>query len=62
MTKRKKDKQRTTKLYTETKDLLTRAPLKTDGELGCSGKVSSSYSTCHTDTNVIWYGNSVGHQ
>jgi len=36
-----KDKQHTHK----TKDPVTRTPLKTGGELRCSGRVSSSYST-----------------
>ena len=36
------DKQRSTKHTYETKDRVTRTPLKTEGELGCSGRVSSS--------------------
>ena len=31
-----------------TKDRVTRTPLKTGGELRCSGRVSSSCSTCGT--------------
>ena len=37
-----KDKQRSTKHPYKTKDRVTRTPLKTGGELGCSGRVSSS--------------------
>jgi hypothetical protein len=40
-----KDKQDITQ---KTKDRVTRTPLKTNGELGCSGRVSSSYSTSDT--------------
>jgi len=40
-----KDKQRSTKHTYKTKDQVTRTPLKTWGELRCSGRVSSSYST-----------------
>jgi len=40
-----KDKQRSTKHTHETKDRVTRTPLKTGGELMCSGRVSSSCST-----------------
>jgi carbamoylphosphate synthase small subunit len=36
-----KDKQRSTKHTHKTKDRVTRTPLKTGGELRCSGKVSS---------------------
>ena len=39
-----KDKQRYTKHTYKTKDLETRTPLKTGGELRCSGRVSSSCS------------------
>jgi len=47
MAKRKvqKDKQRSTKHTYQTKDRVTRIPLKTGGELRCSGRVSSSCST-----------------
>jgi hypothetical protein len=41
----KKDKQRSTKHTYKTKDRVTRPPLKTGGELRCSGMVSSSCST-----------------
>jgi hypothetical protein len=40
-----KDKQRSTKHTHKTKDRVTRTLLKTGGELRCSGRVSSSYST-----------------
>jgi hypothetical protein len=45
---RQKDKQRSTKHTHKTKGRVTRTPLKTRGELGCSGKVSSSCSTSGT--------------
>jgi len=52
MAKRKrtnlKDKQRSTKHTYKTKDRVTRTPLKTRGELGCSEKVGSSCSTSYT--------------
>ena len=37
-----KDKQRSTKHTHKTKDRVTRTPLKTAGELRCSGRLSSS--------------------
>ena len=43
-----KDKQRSTKHTYKTKDRVTRTPLKTGGELMCSGRLSSSYSTSGT--------------
>jgi len=43
-----KDKQRSTKHIYKTKDRVTRTPLKTRGELRCSGRVSSSWSTSGT--------------
>jgi hypothetical protein len=46
--KAQKDKQRSTKHTQKTKDRITRAPLKTGGELKCSGRVSSSCSTSGT--------------
>jgi len=54
----KKDKQRTTKHTHTTKDRVTRTPLKTGGDLMCSGEVRSSCSTCGTrrvnlDTNPV---------
>ena len=46
--KGQKDKQRSTKHTYKTKDRVTRTPLKTGGELRCSGRVSSSCSICAT--------------
>jgi hypothetical protein len=43
-----KDKQRSTKHTYKTKDRVTRTPLKTGGELMCSGRVNSSCSTSYT--------------
>jgi hypothetical protein len=43
--KGQKDKQQSTKHTYKTKDQVTRTPLKTGGELRCSGRVSSSCST-----------------
>jgi hypothetical protein len=43
-----KDKQRSTKHTYKTKDWVTRTPLKPGGELGWSGRVSSSCSTSDT--------------
>ena len=43
-----KDKQRSTKHTYNTKDRVSRTPLKTGGELGCSGRVGSSCSTSDT--------------
>ena len=43
-----KDKQPSTKHTYKTKDRVTRTPLKTGGELRCSGRVSSSCSTSDT--------------
>jgi len=51
MVKRKKvqkDKQRSTKHAHETKDRVTRTPLKTGGEFRCSGRVDSSCFTSGT--------------
>jgi hypothetical protein len=42
----RKDKQRSTKHYTENKDRATQKPLKTGDELGCFGRVNSSCSEC----------------
>ena len=42
------DKQRFTKHTHKTKDRVTRTPLKTGGELRCSGRVGSSCSTSGT--------------
>ena len=46
--KGQKDKQRSTKHTHKTKDWVTRTPLKTEGELRCSGRVSISCSTSGT--------------
>ena len=43
-----KDKQQSTKHTYKTKDRVTQTPLKTGGELRCSGRVSSSCSTIDT--------------
>ena len=40
-----KDKQRSTKHTHKTKNRVTRAPLKTEDDLRCSGRVDSSCST-----------------
>jgi hypothetical protein len=42
------DKQRSTKHTYKYKDRVTRTPLKTGGELRCSGRVSSACSTSGT--------------
>jgi len=43
-----KDKQRSTKHTHQTKDRVKQTPLKTWGELMCSGRISSSCSTSGT--------------
>jgi hypothetical protein len=43
-----KDKQRSTKHTHKTKDRVTRTPLKSGGELRCSGRVNSSCSNSDT--------------
>ena len=53
-----KDKQRLTKHTYKTKDRVTRTPLKTGGELRCSGRVvhyCSTSGTCHVNlvTNPV---------
>ena len=48
-----KDKQRSTKYTHKTKDRVKRTPLKTGGELMCSGRVGSSCST--SDTRRVNY-------
>jgi hypothetical protein len=67
------DKQRSTKQTHKTKDRVTRTPLKPKGLKG-SGRVSNLCSTGGTrhgnlvtnpvlnETNIIWYGNRIGHQ
>ena len=56
--KEQKDKQRSTKHYTENKRSSNTSSLQTGGEVRCSGMVNSSCSTCGTccvslDTNEI---------
>ena len=46
--KEQKDKQRSTIQTHKTKDRVTRIPLETGGELGCSARISSSCSTSGT--------------
>jgi len=46
MTKRKRTNNDLQNIKQKTKDRATRTPLKTGCELRCSGKVSSSCSTC----------------
>jgi hypothetical protein len=47
------DKQRSTKHTHKTKDRVTRIPLKTEGEMRCSGRVSSSCSTSGTRRVIL---------
>jgi hypothetical protein len=49
----KKDKQRSTRHTHKTKDRVTQTPLKTIGELGCSGRVSSDTRRVNLDTNPV---------
>ena len=44
--KGQKDIQISTKHTYKTKDRVTRTPVKTGGELRCSGRVSSSFPSC----------------
>ena len=48
-----KDKQRSTKHTHNTKDRVTRTPLKTEGELRCSGRVTSSCPTSGTRRVIL---------
>ena len=49
-----KDKQRSTKHTHKTKDRVTRIPLKTGGELKCSGRIGSScYTSCTSHVNLV---------
>jgi hypothetical protein len=50
----KKDKQRSTKHTHKAKYRVTRTPLKTPGELSCSGRVGSSCSTSGTCVQYQW--------
>ncbi len=64
MAKRKslKGKQRSTKPTHKTTDRVTRTPLKTGGELGCSGRVSSSCSTSDTRRVNLVTNPVIGHE
>ena len=50
---KKKDKQRSTRHTHKTKDRVTQTPLKTMGELGCSGRVSSDTRRVNLATNAV---------
>jgi hypothetical protein len=50
---KKKDKQRSTRHTHKTKDRVTQTPLKTRGELGCSGRVSSDTRRVNLVTNAV---------
>ena len=50
---RKKNKQRSTRHTHKTKDRVTQTPLKTRGELGCSGRVSSDTHRVNLVTNAV---------
>jgi hypothetical protein len=50
---KKKDKQRSTRHTHKTKDRVTQTPLKTMGELGCSGRVSSVTRRVNLVTNAV---------
>jgi hypothetical protein len=65
--KGQKDKQRSTKHTHKTKDRVTRTPLKTGGELGCSGRIGSSCSTSGIRNDnfcllYLWHPSSWDHQ
>ena len=49
----KKDKQRSTRHTHKTKVRVTQTPLKTMGELGCSGRVSSDTRRVNLVTNAV---------
>ena len=49
----KKDKQRSTRHTHKTKDRVTQTPLKTMGELGCSGRVSSDTRRVNLVTHAV---------
>ena len=49
----KKDKQRSTRHTHKTKDRVTQTPLKTMGELGCSGRVNSDTRRVNLVTNAV---------
>ena len=50
---KRKDKQRSTRHAHKTKDRVTQTPLKTGGELGCSGQVSSDTRRVNLVTNAV---------
>ena len=50
---KKEDKQRSTRHTHKTKDRVTQIPLKTMGELGCSGRVSSDTRRVNLVTNSV---------
>ena len=53
---KKRDEQRSTKHTHKTKDRVTRTPSKTESELRCSARVSSSCSTSGTRrVNLVKY-------
>ena len=66
MAKRKSTKGQTTiyklKHTHKAKDRVTRAPLKTGGELGCSGRVSMSCSTSGTRRVNLVTNPVIGHE
>jgi hypothetical protein len=57
-----KDKQRSAKQTYQAKDRIIRTPLKTGSELRCSGRVSSSCSTCGTRRVYLVTHPVIGHQ
>ena len=59
---KKKHKQRYTKHIHKTKDRVTRTPLKTGGELRCSGRVSSSCSTSDTRRVILVTNPMISHE
>jgi hypothetical protein len=50
---KKKEKQRSTRHTHKPKDRVTQTPLKTMGELGCSGRVSSDTRRVNLATNAV---------
>ena len=53
--KGQKDKHRYTKHTHKTKDRVTRTPLKTGGDIRCSGRICSSCSTSDTHRVILEY-------
>jgi len=60
--KAQKDKQRSTKHTYKTKDQVTRTPLKTGGELRCSGRVGNSWFSNITNVAPGGSSNQYSHQ